>query len=151
MHTLWNPADRAAMLARVERIEVDRQACWGAMCAAQMLAHLIESFKIAFAEKPVRVIPGVQPAPEDRRRIIFGEQPWPQGVVKAPPEYLAGAFDPLRLDAYQRTLAEYLQRFTASPETLRWGKHAVLDELTPDEWGTLCWKHMDHHLRQFGA
>jgi hypothetical protein len=29
--------------------------------------------------------------------------------------------------------------------------HAFFGSLTPDEWAVLMYKHLDHHLRQFGA
>ncbi|MDZ4803510.1 MAG: DUF1569 domain-containing protein [Candidatus Eisenbacteria bacterium] len=27
----------------------------------------------------------------------------------------------------------------------------IFGNLSVDEWGKLSWKHLDHHLRQFGA
>jgi hypothetical protein len=29
--------------------------------------------------------------------------------------------------------------------------HPYFGPLTPGDWGRLCWKHLDHHLRQFGC
>ncbi|MFW2478302.1 MAG: DUF1569 domain-containing protein [Sediminibacterium sp.] len=29
--------------------------------------------------------------------------------------------------------------------------HAFFGHLTPDEWAIFQWKHLDHHLRQFGV
>ena len=29
--------------------------------------------------------------------------------------------------------------------------HAFFGKLTPDQWSILVYKHLDHHLRQFGA
>ncbi|HLP18484.1 MAG TPA: DUF1569 domain-containing protein, partial [Bacteroidota bacterium] len=29
--------------------------------------------------------------------------------------------------------------------------HAFFGELTPGEWGIITYKHLDHHLRQFGV
>jgi hypothetical protein len=29
--------------------------------------------------------------------------------------------------------------------------HAFFGKLTPDEWAELMYKHLDHHLRQFGV
>ena len=29
--------------------------------------------------------------------------------------------------------------------------HSFLGRLSGEEWGRMMWKHLDHHLRQFGA
>jgi len=29
--------------------------------------------------------------------------------------------------------------------------HSFFGRMTPDEWAVLMYKHVDHHLRQFGA
>lgn len=29
--------------------------------------------------------------------------------------------------------------------------HPMFGPLSPSEWGRLCWKHLDHHLVQFGV
>jgi LPS sulfotransferase NodH len=29
--------------------------------------------------------------------------------------------------------------------------HSFFGQLTPDEWAILMYKHLDHHLRQFGV
>ena len=30
------------------------------------------------------------------------------------------------------------------------GRHPAFGPLNPREWGRIAWKHLDHHLRQFG-
>jgi hypothetical protein len=29
--------------------------------------------------------------------------------------------------------------------------HPMFGPLSPEEWGRLCWKHLNHHLLQFGV
>jgi hypothetical protein len=29
--------------------------------------------------------------------------------------------------------------------------HPAFGPLDPQEWGKVCWKHLDHHFRQFGV
>ena len=35
--------------------------------------------------------------------------------------------------------------------TVEWAVHPMFGPLSGQEWGLLCWKHLDHHLRPFGA
>ena len=39
----------------------------------------------------------------------------------------------------------------AGPSGITKEPHPFFGKLTPAEWDTLQWKHVDHHLRQFGA
>jgi len=29
--------------------------------------------------------------------------------------------------------------------------HPTFGPLSPEQWGRLCWKHLNHHLTQFGV
>jgi hypothetical protein len=45
-----------------------------------------------------------------------------------------------------------IDRFAAAgPQGCTTHPHAFFGSLTPDEWAILMYKHLDHHLRQFGA
>jgi hypothetical protein len=49
-------------------------------------------------------------------------------------------------------LLELVQRFSArGPAGVPKEPHPFFGPLTAAEWDTLQWKHLDHHLRQFGA
>ena len=52
----------------------------------------------------------------------------------------------------KKILLSYIDRFLAiGPEVIANKKHPFFGELTFEEWDKLQWKHLDHHLRQFGA
>jgi hypothetical protein len=45
-----------------------------------------------------------------------------------------------------------IDRFTSLGPQGRTGvAHSFFGPMTPQEWGILMYKHLDHHLRQFGA
>jgi hypothetical protein len=49
-------------------------------------------------------------------------------------------------------LAALLERLGAGGEgALTKAPHPFFGVMTPHEWDVLMWKHLDHHLRQFGA
>jgi transposase InsO family protein len=39
----------------------------------------------------------------------------------------------------------------AGPKGCTAHPHSLFGRLTPEEWATLMYKHVDHHLRQFGV
>ena len=54
MRSMWNDPDRARMLARIASVEAAAQPRWGRMSADQMLAHLVQSLKMAVGEIPTK-------------------------------------------------------------------------------------------------
>jgi LPS sulfotransferase NodH len=45
-----------------------------------------------------------------------------------------------------------IDRFAAAgPQGCTKNPHSFFGRLTPQEWATLMYKHLDHHLRQFGV
>jgi hypothetical protein len=60
--------------------------------------------------------------------------------------------DHRELDAERERLSGLIDRFAATGAAgCTPHPHAFFGPLTPDEWATLMYKHLDHHLRQFGA
>jgi hypothetical protein len=52
----------------------------------------------------------------------------------------------------RKRLSTLISRFAAvGPAGCTAHPHAFFGSLTPDEWAVLMYKHLDHHLRQFGA
>ena len=51
-----------------------------------------------------------------------------------------------------RDCAVLIDRFAAAgPKGCTTHPHSFFGPLTPDEWAILMYKHLDHHLRQFGV
>jgi hypothetical protein len=74
--------------------------------------------------------------------------PIPKGVPTAP-ELLAREPAPWAEERAQ--LAALVARFGGAPARAAWPEHPLFGPLTAHEWGTLTYKHVDHHLRQFGV
>jgi hypothetical protein len=56
------------------------------------------------------------------------------------------------IEVERTRLSELIDRFVAGgPATCTTHPHSFFGRLTPEEWSMLMYKHLDHHLRQFGA
>ncbi|TPW11975.1 MAG: hypothetical protein FD129_1557, partial [bacterium] len=55
---------------------------------------------------------------------------------------------PGKWDADLAACHQLIERVAAAE---RLEPHPFFGNLNIDEWGRLSWKHLDHHLRQFGA
>ena len=60
--------------------------------------------------------------------------------------------DERNLGTERERLCGLIDRFAAAgPDGCTKHPHSFFGRLTPEEWATLMYKHLDHHLRQFGV
>jgi hypothetical protein len=60
--------------------------------------------------------------------------------------------DQRELSLEQERLSGLIDRFVANGSAgCTAAPHSFFGRLTPDEWAILMYKHVDHHLRQFGV
>jgi hypothetical protein len=146
MKTIWDPDCRQQILARLERLTPYARPVWGQMTAAQMLAHLADPLKAAMGSKTVSVKSSAFSNPIVRTLIIYC-MPWPKGAPTAP-EFIHAHEEHFgdNLIALRTTLEE----FVASGDSARRKPHPAFGQLSEKAWGRLVYRHLDHHLRQFG-
>jgi Protein of unknown function (DUF1569) len=146
MKTIWDPGCRQQILARFERLTPDARPAWGHMTAAQMLAHLADPLKAAMGSKTVAAKPSAFSNPIVRTLVIYW-MPWPKGAPTAP-EFIHAHEEHFadNLTALRATLKE----FVASGDSARREPHPAFGQLSGKAWGRLVYRHLDHHLRQFG-
>ena len=147
MISLWNPADRQALKARLAGLSPGATARWGQMDAPRMLAHVADALRSATGE--------VRPAPKrlplrypPLKQLVIYWLPFPKGAPTAP-ELVAR--EPAGFAAERDAVAALLDRFAALPPGRDWPEHAAFGMLGARAWGVLMARHLDHHLRQFGA
>ena len=147
MTSMWQDEARAELQERVSRLSPDRKGQWGRMSAPQMVCHLAESLKMALGDLPVasKKIPIRYPP---LKQFIVYLAPFPKNVPTAP-ELLARS--PREWSADVADLQSLLNRFAARAADSAWPEHPAFGKLSGRAWGVLVYRHMDHHLRQFGA
>jgi len=145
--TLFESGARAELLRRMESITPDRRPQWGKMNAGQMLAHVNASLAMAAGDLPTQ--PKKTPLANPLLRwLVIHVLPWPKGTPTAP-ELLATPPGEWAADLVEfRRLLE--RAGTRSPEG-EWPRHPAFGQMKGKQWGTLGYKHLDHHLHQFGA
>ena len=145
--TLFDSGARAELLRRMESIPPDRRPQWGKMNAGQMLAHVNASLAMSTGDLPTQPKKTPMANPLLRWLVIY-VLPWPKGTPTAP-ELLATPPGEWFADLVQ--FRDLLERAgTRSPDG-EWPRHPAFGQMKGKHWGALGYKHLDHHLRQFGA
>jgi hypothetical protein len=144
--TLLNDEQRALLILRLQRLRPDVEPAWGTLNAPRMLCHAADQMRVALgdlAAKPVHTF-------ASRTLLKFlvvntGFRP-PRGKIQTAPEMLLSR--PATWEADRSACVELVQRVgTGEARAI----HPMFGPLSPREWGRLCWKHLDHHLVQFGV
>ena len=147
MTTLFDPDARERILARVDRLTPERKPLWGKMDAPRMIVHLTAQLHTGLGE--LKCAPKKTPLNNWlMRRLIVYWLPWPKGSPTAP-EFLAQPS--ATWDQDLATLRSAIARFGARGEGGEWPQHPAFGPLSGRMWGVLAWRHLDHHLRQFGV
>lgn len=148
LRTILDPAHRQELFDRLERLDPSRAPLWGRLTAPRMLAHLRDQMRMPFNEQPGAPIPGLPRVPLMRAVTLY-VLPWPRGVIRGPPEAFTSEPGPWRDDI--GALKELVDVFVAAPPRARWPDHPNFGRMSRRDWGVFCWRHFDHHFRQFGA
>ncbi|MEI9975244.1 MAG: DUF1569 domain-containing protein [Ignavibacteriota bacterium] len=150
MKNLFEVTTLNEMKSRLARLNPDSNRQWGKMSAAQMLAHCSEWMEMAARQtSPPRnwlgyIFGGLA------KRSILSDAPIRRNM---PTERSLIVNDERDFASEQQRLALYMDRFTrlAVPNYAGSIRTAFFGPMTPEEWATLGYKHLDHHFRQFGV
>lgn len=147
MQTIWNTGERRRLQERLAALTPDAERRWGSMTAPQTVAHLADAARMALGDLPCqsKTLPIRYPP---LKQLIVYWLPFPKGaptapelIGRAPPSWTTGVSD----------LTALLDRLARQPSDRNWPEHPAFGRLSRRAWGVLVYRHMDHHLRQFGV
>ena len=147
MRSVFNGEDRITLGERMDGLTLAHAPRWGTMTCGKMLAHLTDGVRMALGEVAVKPRPGpLRLGPV--RHLVIHWLPFPKGAPTAP-ELLERCAQDCR-DEVGALKAE-LERMAARAGTLKWVEHPAFGRMSERDWGVLVYRHIDHHLRQFGV
>lgn len=150
MKSLYEPAAANEIRTRLDALGATSERQWGKMNSAQMLAHCANAMETATGEvKLPRVFIGRVFGPLARKMVVNNEKPFSRNSPTAPNLVIS---DSRHFETEKQRLTQLINRFVdGGPSACTDHPHSFFGKLTADEWGRLMYKHLDHHLRQFGA
>jgi len=148
MRSILNESDRAAICSRVRSLSASSTARWGRMSLTGMLQHLRLSAQMAVGElkvpsankRPFQVFP--------LKHLILYVLPFPKGAPTAPALH-PGA--DASFEEERAAVLALLDRIGTGPREGAGPAHPLFGPMSWREWGAATHKHVDHHLKQFGA
>ncbi len=134
---------------RIDSLQPASQRLWGKMDAAQMMAHCSAALDMASGRVQLpRVFIGRLIGPLFKS-VYTSEKPFSQNNPTAKELVTAGERDFLR---ERELLKQKVRQFHEGGEaSCTRHPHPFFGSLTPQQWSRGMYKHLDHHLRQFGG
>jgi hypothetical protein len=150
MKNLFEPAAAQEIKDRIAQLRPDSARLWGAMNAPQAVAHCAGGLELALGDRlPPRLFVGriigriVKPMALGNDKPLRRNSPTVPGLAVQ---------DDRNLETERQRLCGMIDRFAAAgSEGCTKHPHSFFGRLTPEEWSILMYKHLDHHLRQFGV
>jgi hypothetical protein len=150
MRNLFETARVTEIKERVANLRPESQRQWGTMNAAQAVAHLTAGVELALGDrKPPRLLIGRVIGGMIKPKVLGDDAPMRRN---SPTMKDLVILDELDLDKERERLVIVIDRFVAAgPAGCTTHPHSFFGRLKPEEWAVLIYKHLDHHLRQFGV
>lgn len=150
MKSLYDSESVTEVKRRLAALRSDSAPLWGRMNVAQAMAHCVVGLESATGDRAIkRVFIGRLLGRFVKPMMVRDDKPMKRNSPTAPEFVVA---DERNLDIERERVAGLVDRFVAAGKSgCTTNPHAFFGPMTPDEWGILMYKHLDHHLRQFGV
>ena len=149
MNTLFDPATYEELVRRVESVQPGSERQWGKMSVAQMLEHSARALEMAVGKRQTRQAFLGKLIGWIFRKDFVGEKPFGKNGPTGPDFIVHGEPDFRSTREKVKTLLSEL--YALGEQGCDGHIHGFFGSMTGAEWGVTQYKHMDHHLRQFGV
>ena len=150
MKNIFQKETTEGLISRIENLSPQSQRLWGKMNVSQMLAHCNVTYELVYDNK--------HPRPNALKRffikafvknVVVSEKPYKKSIPTAP-IFLVG--DDKDFEVEKSRLIDYLRRTQELGENYFNGRESLsFGRLNKQEWSNMFYKHLDHHLNQFGV
>jgi len=151
MKNIFDKAVTEEVIDRINKLTPETPAKWGKMNVAQMLAHSNVTYEMIFE-------PEKHPKPKGFKRFILklivkplvvSDKVYKENNPTAPAFVIASERE---FEFEKARLIDYLYRTQELGGAHFDGKESnSFGPLKTNEWNAMFYKHLDHHLRQFGV
>ncbi len=149
MRNLFETEAVDEVISRIDALQPSAQRQWGKMDVSQMMAHCSTALDMASGRIQLprlligRLIGGfIKP-------IFWNEKPFSRNNPTDPKLVVSDQRDFLR--EQERLQANVRQFHDGGESGCTKHPHPFFGDLTQQQWSRGMYKHLDHHLRQFGA
>ena len=150
MQNLLNPGDYETLVQRVNTISSFSENLWGRMTVNQMIVHLKDQLDIALGHMPAKAQGNVLFHTIIGKYLALYVIPWKKNKLATPAEMDADKKG-MVVTNFESDKHLLLIRMKEFMDATTFAPHPFFGKMNKKDWGRLAWKHINHHLVQFGA
>lgn len=137
------------IIGRINQLKPDSKAQWGKMTVSQMLAHCAIALETTLGDTKLKQLFMGKLFGKMALKTTLGPKPWRRSLPTAPSFVV---IDPKIFDQEKERLLAQISRFTKTKsEEIIKTEHPFFGMMTAEQWYQLTYRHLDHHLSQFGV
>lgn len=150
MKNLFTEKDTQETLKRIDSLTENSKPNWGKMSVGQMLSHCSVTYEMVFTDKHKKPNLFLKLILKTFiKKAVVSEKPYPKNGKTSPQFLITDKKDFLK---EKETLKNYMKQTQKLGESYFEGKESnSFGKLTAVEWNTMFYKHLNHHLTQFGV
>jgi hypothetical protein len=150
MKTIFEKDTYDELLTRLGNLSPECERQWGKMTPCQMMEHTARVLEMATSEEqPIKQIFVGKAISWIFKKSFLGEKPFGKNAPTGP-DYVIK--DEPEMEQTRERLKQLIAKFhSLGPDGLDGNVHPFFGPLTGKQWGETQYKHVDHHLRQFGV
>lgn len=150
MKSLFKNNDVQELITRINKITPESKPLWGKMNAAQLMAHCTAPLKMAHGEiKGKRGLISLLFGKVTKNKYVKPGVEFPKNIPTDPNFVFPNE---MHFEAEKQKLINKLNEFCGKgPEGISKDPHSFFGPMSADEWDIIQYKHLDHHLKQFGV
>lgn len=146
MKSIFEEAAYQEILIRLDQLHENSERKWGKMTVGQMVWHCQFPFFTAISNKK-------KGRGNIFARLLFKKSMYSDGVLRKNLPTLPTLKTKESKDFYaeRNKLVALVNEFYALRDREEWHPHPIFGKFTKEQWGKMEYKHVDHHLTQFGV
>lgn len=150
MKTLFEEEGYGELLERLASLTPDAPRQWGKMTPSQMMEHAARVLEMATSpDQPLKQMFIGKAIAWMFRKDFVGEKPFAKNAPTGKDYVIADEID---FEPTRDRLRGMIEKFHSVGAAGTDGNvHPFFGKLSGHEWGVTQYKHVDHHLRQFGV
>jgi len=148
MKSIFNQTDNQEIISRINQLSPDSRPLWGKMSVDQMLKHLNDAILVSFNEKELNVPFIFRILGRMMKSAVLKQPEFGKNSPTAKEFKYDTNFD---FSSVKNDLITNFSRFQQGEQAIKCANHPFWGKMNANDWNNLQWKHVDHHLRQFGV
>ena len=138
------------IVSRINKLTPETQAEWGKMSVDQMLAHCCVTYEMVYEDKHAKP-KGLKKflVKAFVKNIVVGEKPYKKNGMTSPEFLISDAKD--FANEKERLIGFITKTQALGGESFQNKESHSFGKLTTQEWNNMFYKHLNHHLTQFGV